>query len=438
MDAKEVERLRKHIIRTSIAAVMIVILILSMIVNVGQAITLRRQVYGTLNYIAKHEGSEFLGTGQSKTASQEEANKAEDRKKKLSKPLLGYNPFILERLNNSPYFTVALPADGKAQVKMSQDSLISRSDAVDLAREFLREGEDHGSHGFYFYAIRKNDAGDAFVAVIDYQEGVYSLLRLFSWSLAAITFGLIVTYLLLRVMSKRMVRPMVENSRRQRQFITNASHELKTPLAVIRSNTELMEMLNGESEWTQSTLKQVDRLNGLVQNLVMIARSQEQESDSGAADADISAIVEETAEPFDSLAETEGLTFTREIEPEVHLTANGSSIRTLTSVLVDNAIKYCDEGGSVGVKLTSGRKTGTAVLTVSNSYAEGGSVDYSRFFERFYREDQSHHVDGAEKKGFGIGLSLAQNLTSLYGGRITAGWKDGIITFTCPLASLKK
>lgn len=230
---------------------------------------------------------------------------------------------------------------------------------------------------------------------------------------------------------------MIENSRRQQSFITNASHELKTPLAVIRSNTELMEMLDGPSEWTASTLKQVDRLDSLIQNLVMIARSQEQENSREAAEIDVSALVKDTAEPFAAVAANDQKAFSMDLEPDVRIVANESSIQTLTGVLVDNAIKYCDENGSVTVRTSSDKKGRTAVIQVSNSYAEGRTVDYSRFFERFYREDESHHTESGEKKGFGIGLSIAQNICSLYHGDIAAGWKDGQITFTCRLSSLR-
>ena len=110
--------------------------------------------------------------------------------------------------------------------------------------------------------------------------------------------------------------------------------------------------------------------------------------------------------------------------------ADSSKIRQLTTLLVDNAVKYCDEGGKIEVTAGQIKNGRGAALTVSNSYAEGADVDYSRFFERFYRQDSSHNID---KGGYGIGLSLAESICSQYGGDIRAQWKDGVISFICQL-----
>lgn len=110
--------------------------------------------------------------------------------------------------------------------------------------------------------------------------------------------------------------------------------------------------------------------------------------------------------------------------------ANESQIRQLSSLLIDNAIKYCDDGGTIRVTLTQKGRSPVR-LDVSNNYAKGGDVDYARFFERFYRQDKSHNI---EKGGYGIGLSIAQAIVEQYkGSSIDAAWKDGIITFTCLL-----
>jgi signal transduction histidine kinase len=228
----------------------------------------------------------------------------------------------------------------------------------------------------------------------------------------------------------------------QKQFITNASHELKTPLAVIKANTEMQEMMDGESEWSQSTLRQVDRMTGLIGNLVQIARAQEM-TDGELAPTDIAAAVSETADSFAPVAASDGKKLEKESPDSLVTKCSDSSMRQLTSLLIDNAIKYCDDGGTIKVELTRSRRG--AVLTVSNDYAEGANVDYTRFFERFYRQDEAHTIlagtvagssEGSSgertgKSGYGIGLSIAESLVKSMKGSIDVSWDKGRILFTC-------
>lgn len=139
-------------------------------------------------------------------------------------------------------------------------------------------------------------------------------------------------------------------------------------------------------------------------------------------------MVSETADTFKAVAETDGKTLKKEIPDGISLTGIESELRQLCTLLIDNAIKYCDENGQILVKLE--RRSRAARLVVSNSYAAGAGVNYSRFFDRFYRQDQSHNVD---KGGYGIGLSIADSLVQKYHGTIDASWKDGVIRFTCIL-----
>ncbi|MDD6550639.1 MAG: HAMP domain-containing sensor histidine kinase, partial [Lachnospiraceae bacterium] len=213
-----------------------------------------------------------------------------------------------------------------------------------------------------------------------------------------------------------------------KQFITNASHELKTPLAVIKANTQVQEMMNGKDEWSESTMHQVDRMTGLIQNLVTIVRAEEKEDAGDRTDTDISEAIRDTVKSYAPVAENAGETLNQNIGDGIHMNAVESQIRQLATLLIDNAIKYCDEKGTIDVTVI--QKGRGIRLSVSNSYADGKNVDYSKFFERFYRADQSHNVD---KGGYGIGLSIAESLVKQYNGSINASWKDGIITFDCIL-----
>lgn len=242
--------------------------------------------------------------------------------------------------------------------------------------------------------------------------------------------AVLVTLLLVIVFSKRAIQPEVENARRQQQFMTNAGHELKTPIAVIRANTELTEMMSGETEWTQSTLRQVDRLDGLVRDLMTIVRGEEKAAaEGGLSEVDVSLVVGAAVESFQSMARQNGVDLQIDAVPGVSIRGQASTVEQLTCLLVDNAIKYCDAEGQVRVQLAKARVGRGCTLAVSNNYADGADVDYRRFFERFYREDESHE----NQQGYGIGLSVAQSICESYHGSIKASWKAGVITFTCVL-----
>ncbi|MBR1796445.1 MAG: HAMP domain-containing histidine kinase [Clostridiales bacterium] len=314
-----------------------------------------------------------------------------------------------------------LSVNGRYSEK-SEGFLLSISD------EIRRGTPGNGHRGRIYYKYVEDEHGST-VAFIDATTEINALTRLFYIALIVCTAGLAVTYILVVHFSDYIVASEVENFARQNDFITNASHELKTPLAVIRANTEMSQMLNGEDEWSSSTLKQVDHMNGLIANLVMISKAQEMEDKTVMAVIDASEVVESSVKSFEPVASQEGLTLSTQITPEVSIKADASKIMQLTTLLVDNAIKYCDKGGIVRVELTQIRK-GAVRLTVSNSYKDGANVDYNKFFDRFYREDKSHNID---KGGYGIGLSIAENICRQYSGSINASWKNGEISFICQL-----
>ena len=171
-------------------------------------------------------------------------------------------------------------------------------------------------------------------------------------------------------------------------------------------------------------------MSGLIQNLVMITRSREQENRGRREKVDVSVAVRESIAPFEPMIRQQGKTLERDIPDGITLVTDGSDIRQLTTLLSDNAVKYCDGGGAIRVSLEQNKRGRGALLTVSNSYAEGKNADISRFFDRFWREDASHNID---KGGYGIGLSIAKSICENCGGSINAVWRDGMISFICQL-----
>ena len=240
--------------------------------------------------------------------------------------------------------------------------------------------------------------------------------------------SLVVVFVILAFFSKKAVAPLARNIESQKQFITNAGHELKTPLAIISANTEVLEMTEGKNEWTESTMEQVKRMTELVSHLVTLSKLQEKE-ELELTEVDFSEVTEKVAGDFRVLAERDGKNYEMKIAGGRKVKANESGLRELVTILVDNAVKYCTDGGTIRILLEP-KGHSSSILTVSNSYPEKKNVDYSRFFERFYREDESHN---SEKKGFGIGLSMAERFVEMFKGKIGVHYKDGMIHFTVVL-----
>ncbi len=333
------------------------------------------------------------------------------------------------------YFAVLFDTDDEVEkVITSHIASIDKETAEHYAQIVLQKQKRFGSFGRYYYHIAERKNGGTIVIYLDQSAQLTDIYRILFIALLLLIIGTLLAYHFMRIFSRKVVRSEIESVERQKQFITNASHELKTPLAVIRANTEMQEMLEGETEWTRSTMRQADRLNGLVQNLVQIARAQETATGELKV-MNIAPAVSDTAESFVAVAAGDGKTLTHKIAPAAFMEADESMIRQLVSLLADNAVKYCDPDGEIRIVLS--RTVRTVTLLVSNAYADGASVDYTRFFERFYREDEARTADNADtsenaaKNGYGIGLSIVEELVRSLHGTIHVSWKNGVISFVC-------
>lgn len=328
------------------------------------------------------------------------------------------------------YFSIIYDKNGKVQdVIISHISAVGEDDAKEFGRKTLDQYFTFGSIEKYYYRVEDLEDGGKIIVFLDFSRQLKIIERILNVALLLVTSGLVVAAFVVRILSFRLVRPEVRAAEQQKAFITNASHELKTPLAVIRANTEVETMLNGENEWNQSTMRQVDRMTGLIQNLVMIARAEENAKNSERREINVTAITRETVQTFHAVAEQEKLKLENKVRDGLVMKADESQIRQLLTLLIDNAIKYCDKNGSI---LVSAERRGKTIrLQVSNSYENGENVDCSRFFDRFYREDTAHTQE--DKGGFGIGLSIAESLVRQYKGTIDATWNNGVISFVCQL-----
>ena len=270
------------------------------------------------------------------------------------------------------------------------------------------------------------DDGSVMVVMID-STSRYGLVRLVMMYMFALWLTVLILYVIVMGhFSKKLIHPFIENDEKQKRFITNASHELKTPLAVISANTEMTEVLGGKNKWTESTRRQIKRLQTLIEDLVVLTRLDEMK-ESELTDVDLSAVVAESSEPFRSVAENDGKRFTVDIAPDIRINGDKRGLQQIVSILLDNAVKYCDANGSITVRLESRARGKGAKIVITNTYVDGKDVDTSRFFERFYRQDESHN---SEKSGFGIGLSMAKEITERMKGKLRVNYSGDTISFT--------
>lgn len=274
------------------------------------------------------------------------------------------------------------------------------------------------------YAAQLSASGTGFqLTVLDYTEEFSWQMRLLWVSIGIGLLSLLVFLAVISLLSSRAIEPTVRTMENQKRFITNASHELKTPVAIISADAEVLEAVNGENEWTESILNQSRRLNELISALVQLTKASEDER-FALCDVDCSSIAKEAADSYRPVIERRGKHLLDDIEPNIHAQAEPKALLEVVNILLDNASKYCDDDGVVTIGLhRQGRRV---QLVVANDYAAGEHVDYTRFFERFYRADESHN---SSKEGFGIGLAMARELTRRMHGDISASWEQGRIEF---------
>ena len=330
---------------------------------------------------------------------------------------------------NTRYFTVVLRLDGTVfSVDTGRIAAVSSEEAAEYAAQLYAQGKTGGFFENYKYQAHACNEGIMYIFLDcnDELETFYSFLFV---SILASLIGILLVFALVLFFSKLAVRPVAESYEKQKQFITDASHEIKTPLTVIDANTEVLEMESGENEWTKSIKNQVKRLASLTEKLVFLSRMEEENAALQMADFSLSEAILQTAQPYEAIAEVQGKTLSLEIERNVSYYGNEVSLRQLISLLLDNAMKYSTPGGSIAVQFRTAGKN--KVLSVKNtvSHIQKGKLDM--LFERFYRLDSSR---SSQTGGYGIGLSVARAIVTAHKGKISAQSDDGrSILFTIVL-----
>ena len=316
------------------------------------------------------------------------------------------------------HFSVLLDAGGEAlSVNTESIAAVSSEEAVLYARRALDKA---GSGYLDVYRYRVSETDDGTLVVFLDASTQLSTARQFFIISSSVAAGVCLAVLLLALLfSGRAVRPIAQSVEKQRQFITDAGHELKTPLTIISANCEVLEMEMAGNEWLTGIEKQVARLRKLVNDLVTLSRLDEGRPTGEEARFSLSDAVCDTALAFSAAAERAGKRLRADAEPGVFINGDEAALRQLTAILADNAVKYADAGGEIRVGLRGGRHP---VLTVENDCRNVSELPLDRLFDRFYRFDPARTGDGSHGLGLSIARSIAEaHRASLRAEKLAAG-----------------
>ena len=294
-----------------------------------------------------------------------------------------------------------------------------------LAQTVLSQGRDTGRADGLLYRVDRQ-ADYTLVAFLDDAVTENNMNILLRQILLTGGVAVVVIFFVAVLLARRIGRPLEENDRRQRQFVSDAGHELKTPVAVIGANTELLARQIGENEWLSNIAYETERMSALVTDLLDLSRAENAALPT--EPVDLSRLVAGEALPFESVAFEAGLRIRTEIAEGIRVEGNPSGLRQLTSILLDNAIRHAQGGEEVALTLTRDHRT--AALTVEN-HGEPIPEDLrEKLFERFYRADEARTGDDGH---YGLGLAIAKAICDAHHGTISVDCRDGLVLFTARL-----
>ena len=438
-----IKQLQRRFIRIAVVALTVAMVLVVGIVNIANWISVRGELYDTLSLLvlpdsAKEEPEDPVTplptpeTTPETTDSRDRETKTDRQERwRANGPFPDRNRHFRNMVSEANWFTGVVTKEGEVKfLLMDQIENLDEETAKTLLLQAIADGRADGFLQDYLFRIRTRKDGSVRVVMLNCETRLATVRTLVLISAIACAGGILLALVLVMLASRKAVEPTIRNMEQQKQFITNASHELKTPLTVISTNMELLEMEEGDNPWVKSTQKQTAALRRLVDELVYLSRMEEENPPLTVEELDAGKLLEETAEPFVSMAEFSGREMTVEAEDGLRITGDRASLQRLMSILCDNAVKYASDGPIRAEIRAEGKNQ--IVLRVSNPVAEPLTKQQcEQLFNRFYRVDESRSKD--KKSGFGIGLAIAAAIAEKHGGRITAAMEENLLVFTCVL-----
>ncbi len=325
----------------------------------------------------------------------------------------------------STFYSVAYSQDGEVlAVDSGNSDLQSEESLLETASSILNKGKKSGKAGNMTYLVEERE-DYTLVAMIDRTISDKNQTLLFRQMLIIGSAALTVLVIISVFIARRIVRPLEENDKRQKRFVSDAGHELKTPIAVISANSELLKRQIGQSEWLDNIDYENERMSDLVKQLLALSKAENGRAPKEILD--LSKLVDGEVLPFETLAYEKGKRIESDTEPGITVEGDPNQLRQLVSILLDNALSH---GTTEKIGLSLHREKHNAVLTVSNGANEMSAEQLSRLFERFYRTDEARNESDAH---YGLGLPIAKAAAEAHGGQIRAEYKGGEAVFTVTL-----
>ena len=414
-----IKKLRRKFIAVSVLSVFVVLTVIMSAINILNYSRVVRDSDAVLNVLAENNGQFPKREGGYKHKERSRDWLFDELSPELS-PELAYE---------TRYFTVRLSTDGNVtSVDTGRIAAIDTDDAKEYAEKLWKSGKKSGFVSNYRY-LRNDEECDTVIIFLDCRSRISSFRSFLVYSVMVSLAGMIAVAALVLLLSKMVMKPVQESYEKQKSFITDAGHEIKTPLTIIDADATILEMDCGEdNEWIQDIRAQTKRLTALTKDLIYLSRMEEEKPQVQNIDFPLSDVITEAAQPFRSLAKVQEKTLTVDVEPMLNLCGDEKAITQLISILLDNALKYSDEHGTISLKAHSKGKN--VCIEVFNTAEHVDTSELGRLFDRFYRAEKSRN---SQTGGYGIGLSIAKAVTQAHRGKITASSADGkslLITVT--------
>lgn len=404
-----IQKLRKNFIIVAMCSTLLVLAVIIGIANAVNYLQIVEKADNLLQILADNNG-EFPKDSL-------RHNKEFEKPEKWEKP--GPDGVTAETPYETRFFSVQVNEEGEAvSIDTGNVAAVGTDEAADYAEAVYKNRNNKGFQNEYRYQIFAED-GTQLIIFVDCRRELDSFGTFAAASTASAAVGFLAVFLLVVIFSKKVFQPVADSYEKQKRFITDAGHELKTPLAVIAANVDVLELEGETNPWTESIRRQTERLAHLTEQLVSLSRMDES-AQCQMTDFSISDAVKETLEPFELLAESQEKHLDLTVTGNITYHGNEDMIRQMVSLLADNAVKYSVKNDEIKVVLKKEGKH--CILSVQNTAADVPQGNLNILFERFYRMDTSRSTDTG---GSGIGLSIVKSIAEAHGGSVAAKSEDG-------------